>query len=169
MLVVYYASGTYEKEKFFDNPQRTPVEDATTKGTDAGKYKLCLEWGTLPDYVVISNRGQSGNPIHEVRIEGDRGIISKTLIGLTNALKEIKSVMRYRIEVPLALLPRTIDKKYLPQMFLPNSGLRIILGSKFERNLIFIERVENGDTVSISEDNLHPLKEELDVIRLLFL
>ena len=169
MLVVYYASGTYEKEKCFDNPQRIPVEDAMTKGTGAGKYKLCLEWGTLPDYVVISNRDQSGNSIHEVRIEGDRGIISKTLIGLTNALKETRSVMRYRIEAPLALLPRTVDKKYLPQMSLPDSGLRIILGSKFERNLIFIERVENGDTVSISEDNLHPLKEELDVIRLLFL
>lgn len=66
-------------------PQKIPAEDKLqiipmAVGTD--EYKLHVECCVLPDYVAISNRDRSDNPIHEVRIEGDRGIINQTLIRL---------------------------------------------------------------------------------------
>jgi len=171
--------------------EETTVENISKKYT---LYAGSIIFPGKANFVSISNRDDSGEEVmHEIWIEGNKAYVRRALVALDQALATLESVenransdmkqemVRASKEGKVAILvPGAISKKDLPEIPLPEYNLTVRRSRYDVQNLFFIIKgsekediaieppfkidVENGDFISVTEENLTALREELQMI-----
>ena len=133
--------------------QEIPPDDPRRRG-DA--YYLFLDWETEPDkanFVEISNCGDEfgSEKIHKIRIEREYGRLRLPVGNLADAFENIEELIGPEANIRLQQVGET-------DLTIRASPYR------FRREVIIVQGTGIGDFISVSRDNIQPLRERLQAI-----